>query len=131
MQIYYQHNTKEEGTYYYELFLVYVDDVLACSHDVKVVMARIAAEFEIKNDNIAEPNLYLGGNVWHFQLPNGKYARINTSTSYVKGDIDTVQRLLAEDDRALNTGKRTNKVPLPQVYKPDLYTTYKCDDENT
>ena len=37
-------------------------------------MAGIAVKFEIKNDDIAEPKLYSGGNVDKFQLPNGKYA---------------------------------------------------------
>ena len=43
-------------------------------------MAGIAAKFEIKNDEIAEPKLYLGGNVEEFQLPNGEYAWSITST---------------------------------------------------
>ena len=46
---YYRCNTKEDRTDKYELFLVYVDNVLACSHDEKAVMAGIAAKFDIKN----------------------------------------------------------------------------------
>ena len=43
--------------------LVYVDYVLACIQDEKAVIAGLAANFEIKNYKIAEPKLYLGGNV--------------------------------------------------------------------
>ena len=53
-------------------------------------MAGISAKFEIKNDEIAEPKLELGGNVEKFQLPNGKYAWSITSNSYVQGAIYTV-----------------------------------------
>ena len=52
--MYYKCNTKEDVTDYYELLLVYVDNILACSHDAKAVMSGIATKFEIKNDEIAE-----------------------------------------------------------------------------
>ena len=111
--MYYRCNTKEDSTDYYDVLLVFVDNVLACIHDAKAVMAGIAATFEIKNDEITEPKLYLGSNVDKFQLPNGEYKRNITSTSYVYGDIYTVQRLLAEDGRTLKTVKRPHKGPLP------------------
>ena len=76
-------------------------------------MVGIAAKFEIKNDEIAESKLYLGANVEKFQLKNGKYAWIITYTCYVQGAIDTVKRLLPEDDRTLKTGKIPHKGPLP------------------
>ena len=60
-------------------------------------MVGIEAKFEIKNDNIAEPKLYLGGNVEKFQFPNGNNSCSVTSKSYVQGAIDNVQRLLYED----------------------------------
>ena len=80
--MYYQRNTKEDITYYYDLLLVYYNDILLCSHNTKAVMPGIAAEFEIKNDKIAEPKLHLGGNVEKFQLLNGMYAWSITSSSY-------------------------------------------------
>ena len=94
-------------------------------------MARISETFEIKNDEIAGPKIYLVGNVEKFQLPNGKYACIITSTSYVKVSIYTVQRILAENGRTLNTGKSPHKGPLPNGYKTELDTTDKCDDDHT
>ena len=63
---------------------------LLCSHDAKEVMTVISAKFEIKNGEISEPKLYLGGNVEEFKLPNGKYAWSITYTSYVQGAIYTV-----------------------------------------
>ena len=43
--MHYWRNKKEDGTDYFELLLVYVDNILACIHDAKAVMARIAAKF--------------------------------------------------------------------------------------
>ena len=85
-------------------------------------MAEIAAKFEIKNDKISEPKLYLGGNVEKFQIPNGKYAWTITSTAYVQGAIDTMQVLISEDVRTLMNEKRTHKGPLTHIYKPELGT---------
>ena len=45
--MYYRRNTKEEGTDYYDILLVYVDNVLECSHDANAVIVGIAANFEI------------------------------------------------------------------------------------
>ena len=101
-----------DGNDYYEILLVYVDNVLAYSHDSEAVMVGIAAKFDIKNDRIAEPKLYFGGKVEKFQLPNGKYAWSITSTSYVQGAIDNVQRLIVKDGSKLRTGKRPHKGPL-------------------
>ena len=53
--MYYQHKKRQDGTGYCELLLVYVEDVLACSHYEKAVMAGIASKFDIKNDDIDEP----------------------------------------------------------------------------
>ena len=78
-RIYYRRNTKYDGTNYYDILLVYVDGVLVWIHYAKAVMAIISEKFDIKNDNIAELKLYLGGNLDKFQLPNGKYTWIITS----------------------------------------------------
>ena len=94
-------------------------------------MVGIEAKFEIKNDNIAEPKLYLGGNVEKFQLPNSNHAWSITFNSYVKGYIYAVKRFLSEDGSTLNIVKRNHKGPLPHRYKPELYTTGECDVDHT
>ena len=86
--MYYRCITKNRGTDYYNILLVYDDDVLSCSHDEKAVIAGIEETFETKNDVIAEQKVYLGGNIEKFQLPNGKYEWSITSNSYVQGSIN-------------------------------------------
>ena len=118
------------GSPYYELLLVYVDDVLCISHaPEEAVMKAIGGRFEIKNDEIAPPKTYLGADVEKFQLPDQTYAWSLTCNTYVTNAIETVQQLLREDGRQLKTGKR-NHGPLPYGYKPELDTTDKCDKEH-
>ena len=47
--MYYRRNMRE-GEPYYELLLVYVDDVLAISHDPEAIMKTIGLGFVIKDD---------------------------------------------------------------------------------
>ena len=129
--MYYRRNRKPNGEQYYELLLVYVDDILAISHDPESIMKRIGMRFEIKNDEYGPPKTYLGGDIEKFQLPDGKVAWSLLSTSYVASAIDTVKRLLLEDGRELKSGKRPHKGPLPHGYKPELDVTDECDDAMT
>ena len=55
--MYYRKAKRPDGSMYYELLLVYVDDVLAMSHSPRDIMAGIASHFEIKNDEISEPKI--------------------------------------------------------------------------
>ena len=116
-----------DGAAYYELLLVYVDDVLAISHDPGEIMKDIGKRFKIKNNGIGPPTCYLGANISQFKLPNGKLAWSISSQSYCKAAVDTVKRLLAEDGRELKSGKRPHKGLLPPKYKPELDVTDECD----
>lgn len=121
--LYYRRQSRQGAGDYYELLLVYVDDVLACSHDPSKIMKSIGEKFEIKNDEYGTPTQYLGADVQKLQADDGRIVWALSSESYIKGAIDTVQRLLAEDGRQLKSGKRNHKGPLPPGYKPELDTT--------
>ena len=71
---YYRRNQKSNGEPYYEYLLVYVDDVLAISHDPNAIMEKIGMRFEIKNDEWGPPTRYLGADVEKFTLPDGSTA---------------------------------------------------------
>ena len=49
------------GEEYYEYLLVYVDDVLACSHDLQVIMDVLELTYELKEGSVGQPTIYLGG----------------------------------------------------------------------
>ena len=50
----------DHGFKYYEMLLVYVDDVLSVSHDTEVTMKGIQGTFKLKGDKIEVPTHYLG-----------------------------------------------------------------------
>jgi hypothetical protein len=54
---------KENGFEYYEMTLVYVDDIMCISHDPKATMMGIQATFKLKDDKIERPENYLGAQI--------------------------------------------------------------------
>ena len=127
---YIRRNRKVDGTEYYELLLVYVDDVLLISHDPDKVMKDIGKAFEIKNDEYGPPKRYLGADVEKFQVPGGEEAWSMKVDTYVAAAVQTVKDLLSEDGRELKSGARSHKGPLPPQYKPELDVTDECDAEH-
>ena len=51
---------KSDKFEYYEYVLCYVDDILSISHDPMRTMVGIKDTFKLKDDKIAEPDIYLG-----------------------------------------------------------------------
>ena len=127
--LYYRRQKKPDGSEYYELLLVYVDDVLACSHDPKSIMESIGTEYVLK-DGYDIPKIYLGADITNVQNADNTYSWAMGSKSYVKGALDTVKRLLAEDGRAFKS-KHRHDGPLPKSYKPEIDTTPECNAELT
>ena len=61
--VYIEPQSKPDGTRYYEMLLVYVDDILVLSHDMKPIIDGIAAQFRLKEDSLRAPGQYLGATV--------------------------------------------------------------------
>jgi hypothetical protein len=61
---------KPDGFKYYEMLLVYVDDVLCISHDPTATMKGIQGTFKLKGDKIKVPTHYLGAFCAGPCLPN-------------------------------------------------------------
>ena len=79
------------------LLVVYAGNALICSHYSKVIILIITRKFDIENEEIELPKLYLNGKLEKFQLSNSKIAWSLTSNSHVQGTVATVQCLLAGD----------------------------------
>jgi hypothetical protein len=62
----------DDGYEYYKMLLVYVDDVLAISHEPKVLIDAIGEYYKVKPGSDKEPNIYLGANVKKVQMPDGR-----------------------------------------------------------
>ena len=61
--------TKEDGTEYHELLLVYTDDILIISHRPREAMSQLDQNFLVKSDSIGSPSTYLGAQVGTYRFP--------------------------------------------------------------
>ena len=59
---------KADGFEYYELVLCYVDDVLSMSADPKATLRALQSVFKLKDDKIAEPDIYLGAQLGKIKI---------------------------------------------------------------
>ena len=50
---------REDGLEYYEMMLVYVDDVLAISTDPRAMIDGLAKHYELKQESVKDPEIYL------------------------------------------------------------------------
>jgi hypothetical protein len=58
----------KDGYNYYEMLLVYVDNVLAISHEPKVLIDAIGKYYKVKARSDKEPDIYFGANVKKVQM---------------------------------------------------------------
>jgi hypothetical protein len=110
---------RDYGYEYYKMLLVYVDDVLAISHEPKVLIDAIGEYYKVKPGSDKEPNIYLGVNVEKVQMPDGREVWAMSPRDYVKNSVKTVKGLLAEDGEGYVL-KNMAKNPFPMNYQPEL-----------
>jgi hypothetical protein len=108
---------KPDGFEYYEMVLVYVDDILHLSHDTKVVMDQLAKSYKLKEDSLGPPERYLGANISKYQLPDGRESWSMSSRDYVKSAVKCVEEALMAEGLKLK-GKAER--PLPYGYRPEV-----------
>jgi hypothetical protein len=101
------------------MLLVYVDDVLAVSHELKVLIDAIGEYYKVKPGSDKEPDIYLGANAEKVQMPDGREVWATSPPDYVKNAIKTVEGLLAEDGEGYVL-KNKVKNPFPMNYQPEL-----------
>ena len=53
--------TKSDGEEYYKYILVYVDNLLEISLDVRSIILEVAEKFKLRKDKNESPEIYLGG----------------------------------------------------------------------
>ena len=76
---------KSDGTTYYEYVLLYVDDALVISENVEEILREeIGKYFELKEESIGLPSLYLGGRGRQVKLDNGVNAWSFSSSQYIQ-----------------------------------------------
>jgi len=75
---------KNNGLQYYEMLLIYVDDILCVSHQPHHTMDQIQKLYRLKDKVIGPPKSYLGANISINQIPDGSEAWSASARDYVK-----------------------------------------------
>jgi hypothetical protein len=105
---------------YYELLLVYVDDILIISHNPQPYIDQLQKEYQFALSAVGPPERYLGANIERVQIPDDRTGQEYWSMSsygYVKSAVTNVKQLLADEGRFLKT---TAKTPFPSGYRPEI-----------
>jgi Reverse transcriptase (RNA-dependent DNA polymerase) len=123
-------NVKENGYEYYEMILVYVDDILVISHDTKEVMDKLMQLYRLKPESIGPPKRYLGATIEQVQLCDGRSVWSMSAAEYIHNAVNVVnERKSKEGVKGLN--RRQRKRPYHHNYKPEIDVSEVLDSEAT
>jgi hypothetical protein len=110
--------TMPDGNTCNEYILLYVDDALAIGVDAeKILREELGKYFELKEESIGPPALYLGGKLSLVQLNNGMEAWSISLSQYVQAAVKNVEKHLLE--KSSNLPKRC-ETPMTTSYCPEL-----------
>jgi hypothetical protein len=84
--------TKEDGSEYYEYFLVYVDDCLVISFDPGGVLKQLETEYKYRLKDVGEPTKFLGAKI-------GKYTTDCQDLWYISAESYLEKVLVAVEER--------------------------------
>jgi hypothetical protein len=112
---------KPDGSEYYEYVLLYTDDVLVVSTDCDTILrGGIGKYFELKEESIGPPKIYLGGHMRQVELENGVKAWAFSSSQYVQEAVRNIERYLDLQGGKLPVRAET---PMQTSYRPELDVT--------
>ena len=85
---------KPNGFRYYEMLLVYSDDVLSISHQPLEAINGIKSVFKLKGDKATVPEMHLGGGISEVENSNGTKCWTMSSEKYVKAAVSNIEEKL-------------------------------------
>ena len=114
------------GFEYYELVLVYVDDVISISESPMDAIEGAKAVFKLKGDKAELPDMYLGGGLSIVETALGTKCCSMSSEKYIKMAVMNVKENLGKTGLRLPTKCIT---PIASGYPPSEDTTRELDAE--
>ena len=109
---------KIDGSSYYEYVLLYTDDALVVSENgERVLRNELGKYFELKEESIGPPTIYLGGRLRLVTLEDGTQAWAFGSSQYVQSAVANVQQYLEKRNESLN---KSAKTPMTSNYRPEI-----------
>ena len=116
--------TCANGIEYYQYVLLYTDDALAIAEDAESILRNeIGKYFELKQESIGPPKIYLGGHMKKVELKNGQHCLAFSTSQYVQAAVKNVEEYIAKHGWKL---PRAN-TPLRTTYRPELDLTNELD----
>ena len=131
--VYIRPATKPCGFEYYEMMLVYVDDILHLSHDTSKVEAQLKAAYRLKDGSSGVPERYLGANIKRYNV-DGDILYGMTCEDYCNSAIKNVEHMLHQDgdkDGLSKYGKKAASRPFPVAYRPECDVSPELDKSMT
>ena len=95
--LYYKPQVKPDGTKYYDYLLVYVDDILCLSHDMKAIMDELASRYCLKCGSVSPPERYLGADTKITKANSGLECWAMSSDSYGQEAVKVVEQFYESD----------------------------------
>ena len=117
-----------DGFEYYEMILVYVDDLLVLSETAASILEQIDARFKLKPGSVGPPTTYLGAQIEPYQLPDGATVWSMSARKYVKESVRNVRQMLMEDG-GFSLPACKSSAPIPTDYRPELDVSPELDDQ--
>ena len=108
---------RKDGLEYYEYVLCYVDDILSISDDPTRATKGIQKQFKLKDDKVAEPEIYLGAELSKIVNVDAVQCWALSSDKYIRAAVNTVEDVLRKQNLRLPSKCIT---PLKCNYKPEL-----------
>ena len=118
------------GGSYYEYVLLYVDDVLVISANAEAVLRQeIGSTFELKEESIGPPDIYLGGKLQQVELDDGTKCWSYGSSKYVLNAVKNVEEYyIKKHGRQLPSKCAT---PTKSGYRPEIDTSRELNPDES
>ena len=112
---------RSDGADCYEYILLYTDNALVISENAeRVLRLDLGRYFELKEESIGPPKLYLGGRIRKVQLKNGIECWAASSSQYVQAAVKNVEEYLGKDQNPKIKLPTRAETPLQTSYRPEL-----------
>ena len=116
------------GAHHWEYVLLYTDDCLAISHKPEYILRQeIGKHFELKDESVGPPGIYLGGKLRLKELENGIKAWAFGSSQYIQSVVKNLESYIAK--KGLNLRPRAT-TPITSGYRPELDVSTELDPDD-
>ena len=121
-------NCAPKGEPYYEMMLVYVDDLLYISHDTKPIMDSIKGTYRLKEDSLKPPDKYLGATIKVHTDEQGYECWAMSSDEYVAHAVKSLESELESESGGKVKLRGKAYRPMPSGYRPEVDCTPELDE---